>query len=75
MEGPRDADKFGSDFALTVDIQGRFTMRKTALFQTKVSNNYSATIERSQLDEVLSVREFVGRSFAMAVDRLRGVIP
>lgn len=49
-------------------------MRKTAVFQTKVSDNYSATIERGQLEEVLSVREFVGRSFAMAVDRVRGVI-
>lgn len=74
QKGANRTDKFGSDFALTIDIQGKFTLRKTALFQTKLSKNYSATAERHQLSEALSLPEFAGRSFTMAIDRHRAVI-
>jgi hypothetical protein len=74
QQGANRKDKYGSDFALTIDIQGKFSLRKTALFQTKLADNYSTTVERHQLDELLSVPEFAGRAFTMAVDRTRAVI-
>jgi hypothetical protein len=74
QQGPKRTDKFGADFAITIDVQGKFTLRKTALFQTKLAKNYSATVVRRQLDEVLTVPENVGRAFIMAVDRDRSVI-
>ena len=74
QKGTNRTDKFGSDFALTIDIQGKFTLRKTALFQTKLADNYSVVVDREQLDAVLSTPEFSGRAFTMAVDRNRSVL-
>lgn len=74
QQGANRTDTFGSDFALTIDIQGKFTLRKTALFQTKLADNYSSTVDRRQLEEALSLPEFAGRAFTMALDRLREVI-
>lgn len=74
QRGAQRSDQFGSDFALTIDVTGPITFRKTALFQTKLATNYFATVESHQLQEALSVSEFVGRCFTMAVDRTRCVI-
>ncbi|NBO93974.1 MAG: hypothetical protein EBV06_16960 [Planctomycetia bacterium] len=74
QRGANRSDQFGSDFALTIDVTGAVTMRKTALFQTKLATNYSATVESHQLQQALSVPEFLGRCFTMAVDRTRFVI-
>jgi hypothetical protein len=74
QQGANRADKFGSDFALTIDLQGAFTLRKTVLFQTKLADNYSVTVEHTQLDEALSLPEFAGRVFTMALDRRRAVV-
>jgi hypothetical protein len=70
-KGKSRSDKFGSDFALTVDVRGPVSFRKTAIFQTKVGDNHSATVERQQLEDALSVPEFVGRAFTIALDRER----
>lgn len=72
QRGAHRTDKYGSDFALTIDIKGSFTLRKTAIFQTKLGDNYTATVEHSQLREALSAPEFAGRAFTMALDRPRG---
>jgi hypothetical protein len=71
QRGNNRSDQYGSDFALTIDVKGSVTLRKTALFQTKVGDNHSATIERHQLDAVLAVPEFARRGFTMALDRPR----
>src|SRR3984893_11795306 len=74
QQGSNRKDKFGSDFALTIDLRGAFTLRKTAIFQTKSAENYSANVNRSQLEEALAIPEFTGRAFAMSLDRHRAVI-
>ena len=74
QRGAQRSDQFGSDFALTIDVTGPITFRKTALFQTKLVTNYSATVQSHQLEQALSVPEFVGRCFTMAVDRTHFVI-
>ncbi len=74
QKGPQRTDQFGSDFALTIDVTGPIAFRKTALFQTKLATDYFATVESHQLKQALSVPEFVGRCFTMAVDRTRFVI-
>jgi hypothetical protein len=74
QRGPQRSDKFGADFALTIDVTGLIKFRKTALFQTKLATNYSATVESNQLQQALAVPEFVGRCFTMAADRTRLVI-
>jgi hypothetical protein len=74
QQGINRQDKFGSDFALTIDVRGAFELRKTVLFQTKLADNYSANITRAQLEEALAIPEFRGRAFAMSLDRQRAVI-
>lgn len=74
QRGPNRSDQYGSDFALTIDVTGALTLRKTALFQTKLATNYSATVESHQLQQALGIPEFVGRCFTMAVDRARFVL-
>lgn len=71
QQGPRRSDAFGGDFALTVDITGAYTLRKTALIQSKLGNSLSTQIEHLQIKEALATPELKGRCFVMSVDRVR----
>ncbi|MCD1261420.1 hypothetical protein B5M42_021700 [Paenibacillus athensensis] len=72
-KGPRQTDKFGSDFAITVDIPSdAFT--KTALFQIKKSHNFTSTIEKRQLEQALLNNPIGKRSFVLSVDDPKGAI-
>lgn len=68
--GANQTDAFGSDLAITIDIPSR-AFRKTALFQLKVANGLSASIERSQINAAHAHPLVQDRSFVMVTDRER----
>jgi len=68
--GKNQTDKYGSDFAVTVDAPAE-QFRKTALFQLKKSRDYDANLTAEQLDQALLVPSIAPRSFVLAVDETR----
>lgn len=71
--GPNQTDKYGSDLAVTVSVDGD-TYLKTAFFQLKRAENYQVTIEKAQLDAALGVTTIGSRSFVVAADNHRSGI-
>ena len=68
--GHHQTDAYGADLAITIEIPDR-SFRKTALFQIKVSENFSARIERKQLETALKDYRTRDRSFVLVADRVR----
>lgn len=69
-QGDNQTDKYGADFAVTVDIPTS-KFKKTALFQLKKSKKYKATLESSQLKDGVIEPQVGKRSFVLAVDEER----
>jgi hypothetical protein len=68
--GVRQTDAYGADLGITIEIPDR-NYRKTVLFQIKVSEDFSARLERKQLDQALVDGRTRDRSFILVADKLR----
>ncbi len=71
--GINQIDRFGSDVAITVSLDGTDIL-KTALFQLKRSSELSLSIEKRQLDDACIDRRTGNRSYIFAVDDVRHCI-
>lgn len=74
-QGQNQVDKFGSDLAVTISVQGNGAdYIKTALFQFKKSEMYQLSLERKQLEDSRLDPRTEFRSFVLAVDEERSGI-
>lgn len=69
-KGDNNRDKYGADLAITVFIEPAEFL-KTALFQLKVSEDFTAQFERSQLNDALADARTGDRTFVLVADRTR----
>lgn len=69
--GLNQTDKYGSDLAITVTLNGSSIFLKTALFQLKKSTNLRVGLEKEQLQDALIEHRIAERSFVFAVDESR----
>lgn len=69
-KGENSTDKFGADIAVTIYIEGQ-DLIKTALFQTKVSEDFEVRLEKDQLSIGIENPLTKGRSFVLAIDKTR----
>lgn len=69
-QGDNQKDRYGSDFAVTIDIPTA-GFKKTALFQLKKSTNYKASLTRVQLDDGCVLKNIEERNFVLSVDEDR----
>ena len=73
--GAKQADRYGSDIAVTIRIENgsprRPTLLKTAFFQLKVSSGYAALLDSVQLQDSISLPVLKNRAFVLAVDERR----
>jgi len=72
-QGELQRDKYGSDLAVTVYIDGANYL-KTALFQLKVDADANTRLKRPQLEEALASPLTKDRSFVLHVERERRVL-
>ncbi len=72
-KGVNQVDRFGSDVALSVSLNGTDIL-KTALFQLKRSSELNLSLEKRQLDDACIDRRTENRSFIFAVDDVRHCI-
>ena len=68
--GTNQTDQYGSDLAVTVGVCN-CSFLKTCVFQLKKSQNYTATLERSQLVDARANAMIFPRSFVAAFDETR----
>jgi len=69
-KGDNNRDKYGADLAITVFIEPAGFL-KTALFQLKVSEDFTAKFERAQLNDALADAKTGDRTFVLVADRTR----
>jgi hypothetical protein len=69
-QGANQTDEYGADLAVTIEIPDR-AYRKTALFQLKVSKDFSAELKRGQLEQSLADDRIKDRSFLLVADKVR----
>jgi hypothetical protein len=69
-QGKNQTDRYGSDFAVTVEIPTD-GFKKTALFQLKKGSDYKATLTREQLEDGCLLTNIEERNFVLFVDEDR----
>lgn len=69
-QGPNQQDLYGADLAITIYLDSPRII-KTAFFQLKKSQGYSARIERAQIDQAKADSRIHNRSYVPAIDELR----
>jgi hypothetical protein len=69
-QSENQVDRFGSDLAITI-FDDQTAYAKTALFQIKKSQDYSLTVQRTQLKDALADHRIGQRSFILAIDESR----
>ena len=72
-KGKHQTDKFGSDLALTINIETPKRFQKTAFFQFKVATDDKAKIEKRQIDDAKVIQEIYDRSFIFCSDKKSGI--
>lgn len=71
-KGDNQVDLYGADLAITLYIDETFI--KTALFQLKKGSDFSAGLERRQLNQGLSHEAYKNKSFVMYADEIKASI-
>ncbi len=71
-KGTNQIDLYGADLAITIYVNHSFI--KTALFQLKKGYNFSAGLERRQLNDGLADDRYKNKSFVMYADEAKASI-